>query len=262
MQLPFTRLPYGERAALAVNPTAQALLSLIETKQTNLALSADLTGCDDLLQLADQMGPEICVLKTHVDILTDFSMDFVTALIALAQKHQFMIFEDRKFADIGHTVQHQYADGIYHIADWSPITNAHVVPGPGIIEGLKEVGLAKGNGLLLIAEMSSKGNLVAGSYRDAAVAMALEHPDFVMGFIAQHCLVDEPGFITMTPGVQLQKGSDNLGQQYNTPEYVLNECGSDVIIVGRGIYAASDPLAAAQAYRAASWQAISNSLRK
>jgi Orotidine 5'-phosphate decarboxylase / HUMPS family len=34
-----------------------------------------------------QVGPHICVLKTHVDLHTDFSEDFVQQLQALAEKH-------------------------------------------------------------------------------------------------------------------------------------------------------------------------------
>lgn len=266
---------YIDRSNHTTNPTAQQLFHLMDEKKTNLCVAADVITKTELLQLADELGPEICVFKTHIDIIEDFDDDLIIHLQRLSEKHNFLLFEDRKFADIGKTVQLQYQEGIYNIADWAHITNAHTVAGPGSIEGLKQIGLPKGRGLLVLAEMTPKGNLAVGSYTDASIAMAQSHKDFVIGFICTKKLVDDPGFIYMTPGVQLQKSSapmfdrgvpseprdgDALGQQYTTPEAVILERGSDVIIVGRGILEASDRLAEAKKYRTAGWTAYQKRL--
>lgn len=52
-----------------VHPLASKLLTTMEEKQSNLCVSADVTSSEELLQLADSLGPNICMLKTHVDIL-------------------------------------------------------------------------------------------------------------------------------------------------------------------------------------------------
>ncbi len=248
-------LTYLQRAKYCQNPTALKLFQLMLEKESNLCVSLDVTSSAKLLELAALLGPQISILKTHIDILEDFSADFIAELMALAKKHQFLIFEDRKFADIGNTVKLQYEKGIYRIAQWAAITNAHPIPGPGIIKGLKEVGLPLGNGLLLLAQMSSQGSLATGAYTERTIQMALEHQDFVIGFITQTKLTDKPHFINLTPGVQIESQHDALGQQYVTPEKAIIENETDVIIVGRGIYQASDPLQAAKVYRERGWQA-------
>lgn len=138
----------------------------------------------------------------------------------------------------------QYSQGIHKIANWSHITNAHPVPGPGIISGLASVGLPLGRGLLLLAEMSSHGNLAIGSYTQDAIRMARAHRDFVIGFIAmsresvQKSEAADPqeDFLILTPGIGLDSRGDGMGQQYKTPHEVILERQCDVIIVGRGIY--------------------------
>lgn len=117
--------------------------------------------------------------------------------------------------------------------------------------------------LLLLAQMSSKDNYFTPEYTASCVKDARSHRDFVMGFIAQESLNTEEGdnFITMTPGVQLAAGGDGMGQQYNTPKVVVEEAGSDVIIVGRGILGASDRVQAAREYRRQGWEAYESRLQ-
>ncbi|KAN0061732.1 orotidine 5'-phosphate decarboxylase [Thecaphora frezii] len=268
---------YASRAARQPNPAARQLLECIERKQSNLCVSVDVTNKADLLEVCDAVGPDVCLIKTHIDIVEDFDMDLVHQLTALSQKHDFLIFEDRKFADIGNTVSLQYSSGVHKIASWSHITNAHLVPGPGIIAGLAKVGQPLGRGCLLLAEMSSAGALTKGAYTQACVdAARSDETGFVCGFIAMSRVDESEGqpntgkdLIILTPGVGLDVKGDALGQQYRTPDQVIRESGCDVIIVGRGVYGPlmtpegkQDKAAAfgkvreqGQRYRKAGWEA-------
>ncbi|KAJ6515770.1 humps family-domain-containing protein [Mycena sanguinolenta] len=263
------RQTYAQRAIHQKNPAAKLLLETIERKQSNLAVSVDVTSAKDFLAIIDVVGPFVCLVKaiTHIDIIEDFTPSLITELQALSAKHDFLIFEDRKFADIGNTVALQYSSGVHKIASWSHLTNAHPVPGPSVVTGLSSVGLPLGRGLLLLAEMSTKGSLASGSYTESAVQMARAHRDFVVGFIAQRRMgagpdemTAEEDFLILTPGVGLDVQGDGMGQQYRTPREVVLESGCDVIIVGRGIYG-KDPslieniVTQAKRYKTEGWAA-------
>lgn len=119
-------------------------------------------------------------------------------------------------------------------------------------------------GLLLIAEMSSEGNLITPAYTSSCVSAARAQPDFVMGFISQHALNSGPRdvFLNFTPGVSLppegedgiRKG-DGFGQRWRSPRDVVVGDGADVIIVGRGVLGAKDRRAEADRYRKKGWEA-------
>jgi orotidine 5'-phosphate decarboxylase subfamily 1 len=247
-------LTFFKRAHLTTHPVAQRLFKLMDEKRTNLSIALDVASQAELLQLADLLGPHLCVLKTHVDILEDFTPSFGERLKAIAHRHNFLIFEDRKFADIGQTVALQYERGVYRISEWADLVNAHILPGPGIIEGLSSIGQPLQRGLLLLAEMSSEGNLATKHYVSEAVNWAENYSDFVCGFISMGKISDNPGMIHFTPGVKLHAGKDSLGQRYRTVEEVLTKKGSDIIIVGRDIAHAADPLAAAKQYQERAWE--------
>ncbi len=245
---------YAERAEYAGSPLAQKLLKLMSEKETNLAFSADVTQQEELLELCERIGPHICVLKTHLDILNDLDASIFDKLTTLSERYGFLILEDRKFADIGSTVQSQYRDGYLKIASWSDLVTVHGLAGKGCVQALKEVGLPLQRGALLLAEMSSSGNLLNEDYTASILKMGLEDRDFVIGFIAQKRLLETPDFLYFTPGIGKADAKDTLGQNYKDPRLaVLN--GSDVVIVGRHIYKSQDPLASALEYRKLAWDA-------
>lgn len=147
------------------------------------------------------------------------------------------------------------------------------------MSGLAAVGLPLDRGLLLLAEMSSAGNLATGAYTAQTVAMARRHPDFVMGFVAMRRVDEDEAtaggvatgegrdYVIMTPGVGLDSKGDGMGQQYRTPDEVINQSGCDVIIVGRGIYGGGEGspdakiVEEATRYREAGWKAYEARLR-
>lgn len=184
-------------------------------------------------------------------------------MLALKAKYNFLIFEDRKFADIGNTVKLQYSQGIYKISLWADIVNAHGVPGPGIVAGLKAGALeTAGNeprGLLMLAELSCKGSIATGDYTEKTIDIARLDKNFVVGFIAQRQIPtqnDDEDWVVMTPGVGLDDKGDGLGQQYRTVSEVVSKSGSDIIIVGRGLFGQGRvPEEQGHRYREAGWKA-------
>lgn len=245
-------LDFEARSKLSKNKIGKRLFEIMALKQTNLCVAADFNNFDQLLKTADDLGPYICMLKTHVDMINDFSLDKVQRLVDLALKHNFLIFEDRKFADIGNTVRQQFSEGIYKIANWADIVNAHSITGSGCVDGLKEACEdASRKACLLIAQLSSKGNLIDENYVKETVKLAEENKDFVIGFISQTRVSNDPAMLHMAPGIQLRDESmkDNLGQCYNTPEMAIIDRKCDIIIVGRGIINSSDPISTAIKYK-------------
>ncbi|MDP4000092.1 MAG: orotidine-5'-phosphate decarboxylase [bacterium] len=256
---------FSDRADLATSAVAKRLFKLMTEKESNLCLALDETDPDRFLAIAEAVGPHLAVLKTHIDTLSSFTPKLTIELANLAQEHDFLIFEDRKFADIGTTVKNQYTKGMYSIMEWADIVNAHALPGPGIVKGMREEvearDLLERRGVLLLAQMSSKDNLIDAAYTKKVVAMAKEFPDFVMGYIGAGpkdlpglARQAEPGQIIFAPGAKIGGGGDKLGQRYSSPE-ILVEAGADVLVVGRGIWHDPKPLRQAKEYRDRCWDA-------
>ena len=242
------------------NPLTRKLMSKIIKKKSNLVLSLDVTSQKEFFKILDEVGPEIVMLKTHVDILDDFNENFIPRLKEYSRKYDFIIFEDRKFADIGNTVRKQFRSGVYKISGWAEFITVHMVAGEGILKGLFDG--VEGRSSFVLARMSSKGNLINETYSRKCFEVARKYPDVVSGFIGHGKDVEDirrfkakfpTGMLLLVPGVKLQKGSDAMGQQYITVEEAV-QGGADCIIVGRGIYGKENPGEEAKIYRERAWK--------
>ncbi|KAF7955321.1 hypothetical protein BTUL_0043g00260 [Botrytis tulipae] len=139
---PIAKTSFEDRGSKTKHPLTAYLLRLMTLKQSNLCVSADVSTAGELLRLADSVGPSIVVLKTHYDLINNWDYNPTTGtgarLNRLARRHGFLIFEDRKFGDIGNTVQLQYTEGTAKIIEWSHITNVNMIPGKASVDSLAE----------------------------------------------------------------------------------------------------------------------------
>lgn len=246
------RKSYKEKLAIHSHSKAQKLLQLAMEKESNLIASADVVTTAELLDFAEKVGPHIVALKTHADIITDFDYEkTIVPLLDIAQKHRFLLMEDRKFADIGSTQELQYSYGIHRISSWADLITSQV------IGGAKSLDFFLNSGVISIIGMSSEGTLTDANYRAEAIKVAQANPN-VIGGVSQDTL---PGdLLLFTPGVNIDIQADGKGQQYNSPEVVFSKLGTDFIIVGRGIYKAEDAEQAALQYKIAGWNAYLENL--
>ena len=255
---------WGVRWEMATSPMAKRYMKVAAAKQSLVCLAADRNTMAGLFELIEAVGPHVAALKTHVDLVDDWNPEAWTRFCKAAHEANLLIFEDRKFADIGKISRSQMA-GIYDVRSWSDLVTAHLISGPDIVDGLQAAwtDVGRAGGVLLLAQMSSRGNLLHPAYTTEVVGKGTAH-NGVFGFIGNGSRPEElqqlrnavgEEKMIWTPGVNLEVGDGEMGQRYGDPtEAVL--AGSDCIIVGSGIHKASDPRASAKAYAAASWNGL------
>ena len=208
----------------------EILKDIIDSKKTKLCFSADFTKTKDLIKWIQIMGPHICVLKTHIDILEDFEPGLILKLQDFKKKYNFLILEDRKFADIGKTFSKQFFGGLYKIYDWCDIITVHGLCAHSILETVSTVG----TNVLIVSQMSNSNNIIDANYTQKCYDIAKKFPDNVLGFISQTKFVEDNSFMFLTPGIHLNSKSKK-DQNYKTPSEAFR-AGSDIIIVGSGLY--------------------------
>ncbi|WP_185883028.1 orotidine-5'-phosphate decarboxylase [Blattabacterium cuenoti] len=249
------RISYEEKKKIISHPTGKKLIDIALKKKTNLIVSADLIYSKKILDLSNLIGDLICGLKIHVDIINDFSHSFITCLKKISREKNFLIFEDKKFCDIGHTNYLQFHYGIYKISSWADIITVHTISGCSSLEQLK---IPDNIGLITISEMSTKGRISDDNYIRNVINISLKNTK-VIGTVAQRKV--DHRLLLFTPGIHFsQKKSHDSDNLYITPHQAFEKNKSDFIIVGKAIYQNNNPRKIAKKYRISGWKSYQDGL--
>ena len=214
-----------------------SIREIIFKKKTRLCFSADFTTKEKLFYWIELLGPHICILKTHIDILEDFDESVIDKLIYFKKKFNFYILEDRKFSDIGKTFKNQLYGGIYKIATWADIITIHGISAYGMLNQLNNLSPK----VLIVSQMSSENNLIDYNYSNNCYKLAKQFNNIVLGFISQTKFVEDDNFLFLTPGVKILDITQTIkfkenDQNYRSPKQAIDNDKNDIIIVGSGIY--------------------------
>ena len=78
---------WGARWSDCANPLAHRYMETAVRKQSLVCLAADMRTVGELVDLVNSVGPHIAALKTHADMVDDFSRESWQRLVDAAQQH-------------------------------------------------------------------------------------------------------------------------------------------------------------------------------
>jgi orotidine-5'-phosphate decarboxylase len=218
-----------------------------------LIVAIDLPDALSGLDLAKKLGDAVSFYKIGLGMLTGGGLALANEL---KQEHGKRIFLDMKLFDIGATVEAAVRGLTQFDLDFLTVHGD-----PHVVRAAKAGAVGKDTKILAVTVLTSldRGDL------DAALIRAGAIPDLVVeraarafeagadGVIASpqeaaliRALPEAAGKLIVTPGVRPAGAALGDQKRVETPAAAIR-AGADHIVVGRPVWKAEDPLAAAQA---------------
>ena len=225
------------------NEKAKLVRHLSQKKNSKICLSLDIPNWDNFFNILEKVADKIVMLKIHLDIMENLNKTNLEKLFQMKQKYNFLVWEDRKLCDIGHTnvlVVKQLLS--YQFNNQKLVDFISILPigGELSLTPLFEMDI----GIFLLSEMSSQGNLFNDIITNNIIQLSKTHyrTGKITGIINQTLnpyIIQYP-ILSIIPGISHLSNKDNMGQQYRdvTKLKVL----PDIFVVGRAIYQSENPL--------------------
>ncbi|WP_444884297.1 orotidine-5'-phosphate decarboxylase [Microbulbifer sp. PSTR4-B] len=217
-------------------------------------VALDYDSADAALSMADQLDPLLCRVKVGKELFTIAGPDLVRALVGRG----FEVFLDLKFHDIPNTVA-AAVKAAARMGVW--MVNVHASGGERMmraaVDALSEFGARKP----LLIGVTVLTSTTPEELAATGVAKPLQEQVLNLATQAQSCGLDGvvcsareaealkaacgPDFELVTPGIR-PAGSDAGDQRRTlTPSEALDQ-GADLLVIGRPITAAKNPMVALQ----------------
>ena len=189
--------------------------------------AADCASMEEMLDKLDTYGPHIGILKTHMDTFSDFNEHKLVRFIALKKKYDLLVWEDRKFADIGMIMDKQINNSVLRYDKWVDVFSLHAITGR---ESLETVFNRNPDfKWIIIGQLSCPDNLIDKIYTQSAKSIYDSYEN-VIGMVCQDYL--GPEVIHIIPGISNTRKEDKMGQSYSKLE---EKQFADFLVCGRSI---------------------------
>jgi len=203
---------------------------------SRLLLALDETDPQRAFSVAEAAAPHLAGIKINWPLLMQGGLETVAKLAKLAP-----VICDLKVADIPNTAR-LIAEAAYGAGAAGII--AHAFPGAGPLRAIRDV--APDRDLYAVITMSHPGG---GELFDIAALAAVARDGGATGVVAPATRPEDITAVREAVG-DLKIIAPGIGAQGGDPRAAIT-AGADLIIVGRAIYQADDPGAAAREFAAA-----------
>ncbi|MCP5409596.1 MAG: orotidine-5'-phosphate decarboxylase [Chromatiaceae bacterium] len=226
-------------------------------RNPRIIVALDFSSKEPALDLISQLDPSLCRLKVGKEMFTRLGPAFVETLAAMG----FQVFLDLKFHDIPNTVA-AACEAAADLGVW--MINLHASGGRRMMEAARERLERRPERPLLVAvtiltslserdlaEVGYSGTAVENVQRLAGLAHFSGLDGIVCSPLEAAAVRDQVDreFLLVTPGVRPLSVSQNDQKRVMTPLDALNN-GADMLVIGRPITAAPDPLESLRAIQA------------
>jgi len=259
-------MPFTKRASYT-NGLAKELLELMEKKESNLVVAADqeFKSEKEIFKFAKELAPEIVGFKFHPRIyektLGWFYNGYDAELFDIAKEGEFTVINDTKLGDIGKIIFKQLE---VELANAHMVTT-HEVQGYHALEAINDMSTKLyekdkvSRGAISLLYMTSEGHMFdpifdkliddTNQYKSVGGVVAGKALDAIYHAMGRL----ELGILIFSPGIKIKGEKGERGQTYGHPFHAVSH-GTDVIIVGSGIYGSDEPVKAAREYRREGWE--------